>query len=86
MNSAESKLQETRTTAIDKRLFDANRFSQWLKLRAVGIKLINPQNKTRTRDQQIIDAENFFSVYLSNNRSMSMLLSNTLQANSKKVG
>ena len=34
-------------------------FSQWLKLRAIIIKVKSLQNKTRKRDQQIIDAENF---------------------------
>ena len=56
LNSAE---QKPRRQPIDKDLIDANRFSQWLKLRAVIIKMKNLRNKTRTRDQQIIDAENF---------------------------
>ena len=59
MNSAESSLQETRRQPIEKDLIDANRFSQWLKLRAVVIKIKNLRNKTRTRVQQITDAENF---------------------------
>ena len=59
MNSAESSLQETKRQPIDKDLIDANRFSQWLKLKAVVIKIKNLQKKARTRDQQIIDAENF---------------------------
>ena len=56
LNSAE---QKPRRQPIDKDLIDANRFSQWLKLRAVIIKMKNLRNKTRTRDQQIIEAENF---------------------------
>ncbi|XP_075261511.1 uncharacterized protein LOC142353149 [Convolutriloba macropyga] len=58
-NSAEQKPQGARRQPIDKDLIDANRFSQWLKLRAVIIKMKNLRNKARTRDQQIIDAENF---------------------------
>ena len=46
-------------TAIGKDLIVVNNFSQRLKLRALIIKMKNLQNKTRTRDQQIIDAENF---------------------------
>ena len=57
--SAEQKPRGTRRQPIDKDLIDANRFSQWLKLRAVIIKMKNLRNKTRTRDQQIIDAEKF---------------------------
>ena len=59
LNSAEQKLQGTRRQPTDKDLFDATRFSQWLKLRAVIIKMKSLRNKTRTGDQQIIDAENF---------------------------
>ena len=59
LNSNEQKTQVTRRQSIDKDLIDASRFSQWLKLRAVIIKKKNLRNKTRTRDQQIIDAENF---------------------------
>ena len=59
LNSAEQKTQVTRRQPIDKDLIDARRFSQWLKLRAVIIKKKNLRNETRTRDQQIIDAENF---------------------------
>ncbi|XP_075258345.1 uncharacterized protein LOC142350383 [Convolutriloba macropyga] len=56
LNSAE---QKPRRQPIDKDLIVANRFSQWLKLRAVIIKMKSLRNKTRTRDQQIIEAENF---------------------------
>ena len=59
INSAESNLQETRQQPIDKDLIDANKFSHWLKLRADVIKMKNLRNKTRTRDHQIKDAENF---------------------------
>ena len=52
MNSAESNLQETRRQTIDKDLIDANRFSQWLKLGTVVMKMANLRNKTRTRDQK----------------------------------
>ena len=51
--------QVTRRQPIDKDFIDANTFSQWLKLRAVIIKIKNLRNKTKARDQQIIDAENF---------------------------
>ena len=57
LNSAEQKSQVTRRQPIDKDFIDANRFSQWLKLRAVIIKIKNLQNKTKARDQKIIDAE-----------------------------
>ena len=60
LNSAEQKSQVTRRQAIDKDFIDANRFSQWLKVRAVNIKVKNLRNKTKPRDQQFIDAENFF--------------------------
>ena len=43
---------------MDKDLIVINGFSQWLKLRAVVIKMKNLPNKTRTCDQQIVDAEN----------------------------
>ena len=59
MNSLESSLQETRRQQIDKDLIDANRFSQWLKIKAVVIKIKNLRKKTRTRDEQNIKAENF---------------------------
>ena len=42
---------------MEKNLIEANMFSQWLKLRAVVIKMKNLRNTTRTRDQQIIEAE-----------------------------
>ena len=41
LNSAEQKSHVTRRQPIDKDLIDANRFSQWLKLRAVIIKIKN---------------------------------------------
>ena len=59
LNSAEQKSQATRRQPIDKDFIDANRFSQWLKLRAVIIRIKNLRNKTKARDQQIIDAEKF---------------------------
>ncbi|XP_075259934.1 uncharacterized protein LOC142351679 [Convolutriloba macropyga] len=59
LNSAEQKSQVTRRQPIDKDFIDANKFSQWLKLRAVIIKIKNLRNKTKARDQQIIDAEKF---------------------------
>ena len=59
LNSPEQKSQVTRRQPIDKDLIDANKFSQWLKLRTVIIKIKNLRNKTKSRDQQIIDAENF---------------------------
>ena len=59
LNSAEQKSQVTRRQPIDKDFIDANRFSQRLNLRAVTIKIKNLRNKTKARDQQIIDAENF---------------------------
>ena len=59
MNSAEQKSQATQQQPIDRDFIDANSFSQCLKLRAVIIKIYNLRNKTKSRDQQIIDAENF---------------------------
>ena len=59
LNSAEQKSHVTRRQPIDRDYIDANRFSQWLKLRAVIIKIKNLRNKTKSRDQQIIDAEKF---------------------------
>ena len=59
LNSAEQKSQVTRRNPIDKDLIDANRFSQRLNLRAVIIKIENLRNKTKSRDQQITDAESF---------------------------
>ena len=44
LKSAEQKPQGTRRQPIDKDLIDANRFSQWLKLRAVIIKMKNLRN------------------------------------------
>ena len=60
LSSAEQKPQGTRRQPINKDLFDANRFSHWLKLRSVIIKMKSLRNKTRTGDQKIIDADNFF--------------------------
>ena len=45
LNSAEQKSQITRRQRIDKDFIDANRFSQWLKLRAVIINIKNLRNK-----------------------------------------
>ena len=45
LNSAEQKSQVTRRQPIDKDFIDANRFSQWLKLRAVIIKIKNNETK-----------------------------------------
>ncbi|XP_075248377.1 uncharacterized protein LOC142341335 [Convolutriloba macropyga] len=59
LNSAEKKSQVTRRQPIDKDLIDANSFSQCLKLRVVIIKIKNLRNKTKSRDQQTIDAKNF---------------------------
>ena len=59
LNRAEQKSHVTRRQPIDKDFIDANKFSQWLKLRAVIIKIKNLRNKTKSRDQQIIEAEKF---------------------------
>ena len=59
LNSAEQKPQGKRQQPIDKDLIDANKFSQWLILKAVIIKMKSLRNKTRSLDQQIIEAENF---------------------------
>ena len=58
-HQSEQKSQVRQRQPIYKHFIDANRFSQWLKLRAVIIKIKNLQNKTKSCDQQIIDAENF---------------------------
>ena len=68
LNSAEQKSQVTTRQPIDKDFIDANRLSQWLKLRAVIIKIKNLRNKTKSRDQQISSS----SVYLSSDRSTRM--------------
>ena len=59
LNSGEQKSQVTGRQSIDKDLIDANKFSQWLKLRGIIIKINNLPSKTKSRDQQITDAENF---------------------------